>query len=156
MSVTPDMPAAWDGGSLPLPYVPQKALTLEGLGVTHRSRFAVAATAEASRQARTVAGTVLPLMLPATETSAVVTRQVQACVTELAGIAYTRAMGSHVLCELWRDSEHVFTAVQHHEPLPLLPDDTVIGLHTVRSLADDYGSHLVDGVFQMWAAVRIA
>jgi hypothetical protein len=37
-----------------------------------------------------------------------------------------------------------------------MPDDTTIGLRVVKALADDYGSHMVDGVFQMWAAVRIA
>lgn len=107
-------------------------------------------------QARNVARSLLSLLLTPSETATVVNRKVLACITELAGIAYTRAEGSHMLCELWRDSEHLFAAVQHDEQLPLLPDDTTIGLNVVKSLADDYGSHMVDGAFQMWAAVRVA
>ncbi|MER7937832.1 MULTISPECIES: hypothetical protein [unclassified Streptomyces] len=77
--------------------------------------------------------------------------------TELVTIAVPRASGaSHLLCELWRDGSHVFASVHHHEPLPLLPDETTLGLHAVKVLAEDYGGHLVDGVFQMWAAVRAA
>jgi hypothetical protein len=155
-AATPDMPAARDRGSLSWPHLPEKAAFPTGLDVTRRSRFAVATTAMAPMQARNVARSILELGLTATEASTAVSRQVQACIAELTAIAYTRAHGSHLLCELWRDSEHVFVAVQHNEPLPLLPDDTTLGLNVVKSLADDYGSHMVDGVFQMWAAVRIA
>jgi hypothetical protein len=156
-ATSPDMPGAWDGGSsLSWPHLPEKAPFPTGIGITRRSRFAVATTAMAPIQARNVARTILELILTTSEASTAVSRQVQACVAELVAIAYTRNVGSHLLCELWRDSEHVFTAVQHAEPLPLMPDDTTIGLRVVKALADDYGSHMVDGVFQMWAAVRIA
>jgi hypothetical protein len=154
MTTFPDMSAARDSRPASWPHLPDKA-ALTGLGVTHRSRIAVAATAEAPMKARTVARSVMSLMLGASEASAAVNRQVQACVSELAAIAYTRAVGSHLLCELWRDSDHVFVAVQHDEPLPLLPDDTTIGLNVVKALADDYGSHMVDGMSQMWAAIRV-
>lgn len=134
---------------------PEKPILPSKLAITRRSRFAVAATPKAPIQARTVACTVVSLILGATETTSSISRQVQGCIAELAGIAYTRALGTHLLCEVWRDSEHIFTSVQHDEPFPMLPDDTTIGLNVVKTLADDYGSHMVDGSFQSWAAVRI-
>ncbi|MBG7704887.1 hypothetical protein HCJ76_44200 [Streptomyces sp. MC1] len=155
MNTTPGTSAAQDGDSLSWPHLPQKAAEA-ALGVTHRSRFVVATSATAPMQARNVARSILALILAPTETSQAVSRQVQACIAELTGIAYTRAMNSsHLVCELWQDTEHVFFAVQHQEPLPLLPDETTIGLNVVKALAHDYGSHLVDGQFQMWAAIRI-
>ncbi|MEU9925052.1 hypothetical protein AB0H51_27855 [Streptomyces griseoluteus] len=127
------------------------------LDVTHRSRFAVATSDLAPQEARRVASTILDLILTPTEAAVAVRRQVLACLAELVAIAFIRSSYStHLLCELWRDSEHVIASVEHHEPLPLLPDETTLGLTVVRTLADDYGSHKVDGKFQMWAAVRVA
>jgi hypothetical protein len=155
MTTSPDMSAAWGSDSITWPHLPDKAAVLTSMGVTHRSRFAVAVNAAAPMQARTVARSVMTLMLGASEASAAVNRQVQTCISELVAIAYTRALGTHMLCELWRDSEHIFMGVQHDEPLPLLPDDTTIGLNVVKVLAADYGSNMVDGASQMWAAIRL-
>lgn len=127
-----------------------------GLAITRRSRFVVNATTTAAIQARTVARTILPLLLGDVPLLATVGQQVQSCIGELAAIASRRFQTGPLVCELWRDAGHLFTAVTVQEPLPLLPDETALGLNVVRLTADDYGSHLVDGMFQMWAAIRIA
>lgn len=100
--------------------------------------------------------TILPLILDDSSVLAAIGHQVQSCIAELAAIASRRFQSSVLVCELWRDAGHVFTSVTVQEPLPLLPDETALGLKVVPVVADDYGSHLVDGLFQMWAAIRIA
>jgi hypothetical protein len=127
----------------------------KSLGITHRSRFTVDAAPEAPQQARTVARGLLTLILGRHDAAERVIRSVLLCLAEFTAVAYVRTSGDTLLCALWRDGEHVFVSVEHDEPLPAGPDDSTLGLELVKTLADDYGSHIVPGGYQMWAAVRV-
>lgn len=142
--------------SLPCPaLLPQKSAFPTGIGITRRSRFPIAATGEAPQQARAVARSVLSLFLGSDQAAARTSSRVQVCLSELVAIAFTRTHGDTLLCEMWKDSEHVFVSVEHDEPLPLTADDSTIGLNVVKTVAHDYGSHIQPGSYQMWAAIRM-
>ncbi|MFI9052494.1 hypothetical protein [Streptomyces sp. NPDC053427] len=132
----------------------QKPTLPTGLSITRRSRFAVKANGSASIQARTVARSVLALMLGTGDSAERTTRRIENCLTELVAIAYTRTRGHDMLCEVWLDSEHVFISVEHDEALPVHADQTTVGLNVVKTIADDYGTHINGTIHQTWAAIR--
>lgn len=136
--------------------LPATDALLAGLGISRRSRFPVHAAAEAPAQARTVARTVLHLMLGTGEGPERTSRRVQTCLAELVAIAYTRTTAQEMVCAVWMDAEHVFLSVEHDQALPQAPDDSTLGLHLVKTIADDYGTHFTEGMHQTWAAVRHA
>lgn len=127
----------------------------KSIGITHLSRFTVPAVPEAPQQARVVARGLLTLFLGSGEVAERTARRVLLCLAEYVAVAYSRSRGDLLLCELWRDDEDVFVSVEHDEPLPATPGDSTLGLVLVKSLASDYGSHVLPGSYQMWAAVRI-
>ncbi|RSS95072.1 hypothetical protein EF903_05380 [Streptomyces sp. WAC05292] len=163
-SSEPSVPhSAWDAEDtltfLPLPQqrpalLPEKPALPTGVTVTHSSRFSVPASGDAALSARTVARSVLKLLLGASENAERTTRRVETCLAELVAVAYTRTSGSYLVCELGSDSEHVFVTVEHQEALPTRADETTIGLNLVKTIADDYGTHIVSGDYHTWAAVR--
>ncbi|WP_330335682.1 hypothetical protein OHS33_38535 (plasmid) [Streptomyces sp. NBC_00536] len=121
---------------------------------THSSRFPVRASGNAALQARPVARSVLKLILGASDNAERTTRRVETCLAELVAAAYTRTSSDYLICEIGVDSDHVFVTVEHEEALPTSPDETTIGLHLVKTIAHDYGTHIVGDAFHTWAAVR--
>ncbi|WP_433860116.1 hypothetical protein [Streptomyces kronopolitis] len=134
--------------------LPNKPALPAGLAITRRSRFAVKAEGSASIQARTVVRSVLALMVGTGGSAELTARRIENCLAELVAIAYTRTRGEDMLCEVWMDGEHVFISVEHDEALPLHPDQTTVGLNVVKTVADDYGTHINGTIHQTWAAIR--
>lgn len=122
--------------------------------IKRSARFVVNADGSAPLQARAVARSLLTLCLTNPNPERTI-RRVQTCLSELVAVAYTRAHDDTLLCALWLDTEHVFISVEHAEPLPATPGDCTLGLNVVKTIADDYGSHVLAGGYQMWAAIRM-
>ncbi|MFB6505583.1 hypothetical protein ACFC07_22170 [Streptomyces sp. NPDC056099] len=134
--------------------LPAKPPLPTGLAITRRSRFTVAANGSASVQARKVLRSVLALMVGTGHEAERTVRRIENCLSELVAVAYLRTYGEDMLCEVWMDSEHVFISVEHDEALPALPNETTLGLNVVKTIADDYGTHITGTTHQTWAAIR--
>ncbi|WP_158716914.1 hypothetical protein [Streptomyces rimosus] len=133
---------------------PKKPSLPNGLAITRRSRFTVPATGTAVYKVREVARTMLRLMLTADSASEAVVRRVETCLSEITTITYPLTEGDSLVCAVWVDAEHVFLSVEHEHQLPQVAADITIGLHLVKAIAADYGTHFENGVHQTWAAVR--
>ncbi|KIF00908.1 hypothetical protein PL81_38450 [Streptomyces sp. RSD-27] len=125
-----------------------------GVIITHSSRFPVPASGDAALQARPVARSVLKLVLGASNNAERTMRRVETCLAELVAVAYTRTNSDYLICEIGVDDDHVFVTVEHEEALPTTADETTIGLQLVKTIAHDYGTHIVEDAFHTWAAVR--
>ncbi len=125
-----------------------------GLCVSRRSRFDLPVAADSAERARKVVGTVLHLVLGSGEHAARTTMRVQTCLAELVQASLARTGDKYLLCEVWLDQDHVFIAVEYGSPLPA--PSTLVGLHAVKAIADEYGSHPSGATNQMWAAIRRA
>lgn len=124
--------------------------------VPHHTRFTIDVAPGASMQARALGATLLRTLFfkgdpdPGIEHSI---RQVLTCLAELTAVAADRSYGPELVCQLWRDGDHIFAAVEHTEP----PANTSVntGLILTKTIADEYGTHFLPGGVQTWAAVRI-
>ncbi|MEV0487325.1 hypothetical protein AB0I69_42835 [Streptomyces sp. NPDC050508] len=124
------------------------------MAITRRSRFTVSSNGSASVQARKVARSVLGLMVGTGNDAERTVRRIENCLSELVAVAYLRTFGADMLCEIWMDAEHVFISVEHDEALPVQPSETSAGLNIVKTIADDYGTHITGTTHQTWAAIR--
>ncbi|MFD3815228.1 hypothetical protein ACFWRZ_09180 [Streptomyces rubiginosohelvolus] len=136
--------------------LPEKPALPTGVAILRRSRFTVTANGSASIQARNVVRSVLALMVGSDAAAERTVRRVENCLTELVAIAYTRTRSADMLCEVWMDSSHLFISVEHDEALPDRHDETTVGLNVVKTIADDYGTHITGTTHQTWAAIRRA
>ncbi|MGW7089987.1 hypothetical protein ACWGH2_41760 [Streptomyces sp. NPDC054871] len=98
--------------------LPAKPSVPMELAITRRSRFAVPANDSAPLQARTVARSVIALMIGTGDSAQRTIRRIENCLTELVESASTRTAGPDILCEVSLDSEHVFISVEHDEASP--------------------------------------
>ncbi|MFF4188135.1 hypothetical protein ACFYZ9_33570 [Streptomyces sp. NPDC001691] len=162
MTTAPD--TGFSGLSLPTPRQASRPLHAshrpalpEALHVKRTARYVVNAGAEASTQACTVARALFSSVLgtPPSPESDLTIHRVLACLSELASIGTAHTHGDTLLCELWKDDEHVFVSVEHDTLWRATPQSRTSGLNLVTLIADDYGSHIAAGVCQTWAAIRI-
>ncbi|MEU0857446.1 hypothetical protein ABZ352_18685 [Streptomyces griseofuscus] len=134
--------------------LPEKSALPRGLAVSRRTRFTVPADGAAALQARTVVRPALRLLLGSDDDAERLRRRIETCLAEMAAVAYACTTDEHLLCSVWLDPDHVFVSVEHDLALPAVPDDSTVGLSLVKSIADEYGTHVEQGTHQTWAAVR--
>ncbi|MEU3500203.1 hypothetical protein ABZ726_05335 [Streptomyces hundungensis] len=138
-----------------LAQAPYRSVLPQSLHVKRTARYVVNVGAGTATQACTVARALFPTVLgravPAQTIHLVLT-----ALSELASIGAARTRDDTLLCELWKDEEHVFVSIEHDTHWSGAADTSgTTRWNKIKMIAEDCGSHVTPAGYQIWAAIRI-